>query len=123
MDARVRDRTGRFGCRDHDIIPVLPEVCCDSAGRCGPDVRWRGRRRNAPRFRIMRSARTVRPSRGRGRETAPMTRRCRQLWSLSDRKSVVWGKSVSVRVDLGGRRIVKKKKKQKTKEETHNQNI
>src|SRR3546814_15645979 len=28
----------------------------------------------------------------------------------ADRKSVVWGKSVSVRVDLGGRRIIKKKK-------------
>src|SRR3546814_15666871 len=28
-----------------------------------------------------------------------------------DRKSVVSGKSVSVRVDLGGRRIIKKKKK------------
>src|SRR3546814_17922117 len=27
-----------------------------------------------------------------------------------DRKSVVWGKSVSGRVDLGGRRIIKKKK-------------
>src|SRR3546814_17571669 len=27
------------------------------------------------------------------------------------RKSVVWGRSVSVRVDLGGRRIIKKKKK------------
>src|SRR3546814_20253152 len=26
-----------------------------------------------------------------------------------DRKRVVWGKSVSVRVDLGGRRIIKKK--------------
>src|SRR3546814_20878893 len=26
-----------------------------------------------------------------------------------DRKSVVWGKSVSVRVDLGGRRIINKK--------------
>src|SRR3546814_15024297 len=26
-----------------------------------------------------------------------------------DRKSVVWGKSVSVRVDLGGRRFIKKK--------------
>src|SRR3546814_18075957 len=30
-----------------------------------------------------------------------------------DRKSVVSGKSVSVRVDLGGRRIIKKKKEQK----------
>src|SRR3546814_12760283 len=28
-----------------------------------------------------------------------------------DRKSVVWGKSVSVSVDLGGRRNIKKKKK------------
>src|SRR3546814_12638658 len=32
-----------------------------------------------------------------------------------DRKSVVWGKSVSVRVDLGGRRIIKKKKTKNTK--------
>src|SRR3546814_14147074 len=31
-----------------------------------------------------------------------------------DRKSVAKGKSVSVRVDLGGRRIIKKKKKHKT---------
>src|SRR3546814_11435431 len=30
--------------------------------------------------------------------------------SASDRKSVVYGKSVSVRVDLGGRRNIKKKK-------------
>src|SRR3546814_17940964 len=30
--------------------------------------------------------------------------------NLTDRKSVVQGKSVSVRVDLGGRRIIKKKK-------------
>src|SRR3546814_15624916 len=29
----------------------------------------------------------------------------------ADRKSVVLGKSVSVRVDLGGRRLIKKKKK------------
>src|SRR3546814_18909779 len=29
----------------------------------------------------------------------------------ADRKSVVWGKRVSVSVDLGGRRIIKKKKK------------
>src|SRR3546814_17373685 len=30
--------------------------------------------------------------------------------SSGDRKSVVWGKSVSVRVDLGGRRIIKTKR-------------
>src|SRR3546814_11668250 len=34
---------------------------------------------------------------------------------LGDRKSVVEGKSVSVRVDLGGRRIIKTKKKTITK--------
>src|SRR3546814_20572163 len=32
------------------------------------------------------------------------------LRHVGDRKSVVSGKSVSVRVDLGGRRIIKKKK-------------
>src|SRR3546814_20440081 len=34
------------------------------------------------------------------------------LVDLKDRKSVVSGKSVSVRVDLGGRRIIKKKQKE-----------
>src|SRR3546814_14255939 len=34
-----------------------------------------------------------------------------------DRKSVVSGKSVSVRVDLGGRRIIKKTKKNKQNQE------
>src|SRR3546814_11503748 len=33
------------------------------------------------------------------------------LWGALDRKSVVSGKSVSVRVDLGGRRFIKKKKR------------
>src|SRR3546814_16205226 len=37
--------------------------------------------------------------------------------SETDRKSVVEGTSVSVRVDLGGRRIIKKKKK--TKDNQH----
>src|SRR3546814_17668730 len=38
-----------------------------------------------------------------------LARACRPRWLvISDRKSVVWGKSVSVRVDLGGRRIIKK---------------
>src|SRR3546814_19722752 len=34
------------------------------------------------------------------------------VWG-EDRKRVVWGKSGSVRVDIGGRRIIKKKKKKK----------
>src|SRR3546814_14272566 len=36
-----------------------------------------------------------------------------------ERKRVVEGKSVSVRVDLGGRRIIKKKRKNKRATETH----
>src|SRR3546814_13006917 len=35
-----------------------------------------------------------------------------QHWGAPDRKSVVEGKSVSVRVDLGGRRNIKKKTQQ-----------
>src|SRR3546814_15538592 len=42
---------------------------------------------------------------------------------IADRKSVVEGKSVSVRVDLGGRRIIKKKKKkQMTRKQNHDTN-
>src|SRR3546814_18481384 len=40
-------------------------------------------------------------------------RQCRRQ-ADADRQSVVEGKSVSVRVDLGGRRILKKKKKRGT---------
>src|SRR3546814_16101312 len=40
-------------------------------------------------------------------------------WPRPDRKSVVSGKSVAVRVVMGGRRIIKKKKKPDNKKETH----
>src|SRR3546814_16071881 len=40
---------------------------------------------------------------------------------LQDRKTVVEGKSVSVLVDLGGRRILNNKKQQKTKHNKHNE--
>src|SRR3546814_16205173 len=33
--------------------------------------------------------------------------------ALEERKSVVWGKSVSARVDIGGGRIIKKKQQRK----------
>src|SRR3546814_10994728 len=39
--------------------------------------------------------------------------RLREQIARGDRKSVVWGKSVSVRVDLGGRRSIKKKQEKK----------
>src|SRR3546814_17437824 len=41
-------------------------------------------------------------------------------WKFADRKSVVEGKSVSVRVDLGGRRIIKKKNKNDSTSEQKN---
>src|SRR3546814_12472333 len=40
-----------------------------------------------------------------------------------DRKSVVLGTSVSVRVDLGGRRIIKKKTHDELRKKTHTQHI
>src|SRR3546814_12419191 len=39
-----------------------------------------------------------------------LTRHRKVLAKVLDRKSVVWGKSVSVRVDLGGRRLIENKK-------------
>src|SRR3546814_18656456 len=45
-----------------------------------------------------------RPGHRRSRDRARL-----RLLSVGDRQSVVSGKSVSVRVDLGGRRIIKKK--------------
>src|SRR3546814_12685506 len=49
-------------------------------------------------------------------ETQPILMRLQSdLLELIDRKSVVEGKSVSVRVDLGGRRVVKKKKEQENR--------
>src|SRR3546814_20817088 len=43
-------------------------------------------------------------------DVAPLVGQHAQHRTGADRKSVVWGKSVSVRVDLGGRRLIKKKK-------------
>src|SRR3546814_12710643 len=57
--------------------------------------------------------------------TAATSRSCRLLSvaARTDRKSGVVGKGVSVRVDLGGRRIIKKKTKtRKTQHETKRDN-
>src|SRR3546814_13042808 len=43
--------------------------------------------------------------------STPNTRR-KRFGKHRDRKRVVWGKSVAARVELGGRRIIKTKKKQ-----------
>src|SRR3546814_1335457 len=74
------------------------DVCSSDLRATAPLSRRRGRPRRADRGLAGRSWRSSSASGGRpGR---------------ADRKSVVSGKSVSVRVDLGGRRIIKKKNKQ-----------
>src|SRR3546814_19232732 len=50
----------------------------------------------------------------RAQRADPRRDRVGRLSRSGDRKSVVQGKSVSVRVDLGGRRILKKKNKRKS---------
>src|SRR3546814_12620052 len=49
---------------------------------------------------------------------AAIDRQQPECWPQSDRKSVVEGKSVSVRVDVGGCRIIKKKKRNMIKRHT-----
>src|SRR3546814_20086143 len=44
------------------------------------------------------------------RQRVVARREVSRVQTRQDRKSVVWGKRVSVRVDLGGRRTIKKKK-------------
>src|SRR3546814_18365570 len=64
-------------------------------------------RRRVPGDRAVRAA-----GRARVLDRLPLRRHAppfRRLLRVRDRKSVVSGKSVSVRVDLGGRRIIKKK--------------
>src|SRR3546814_16872196 len=54
---------------------------------------------------------TLWPARSAGRYTSGrLFRRRSPHKANTDRKRVVWGKRVSVRVDLGGRRTIKKKK-------------
>src|SRR3546814_16996644 len=86
-----RKRRGEFRRRPLSQIRTDDEQC--ARRRDGDDGR-----RNHPAWR-----QTARPGRsgpaGRGGWTG----------GYADRKSVVWGKGVSVRDDLGGRRILKKK--------------
>src|SRR3546814_18915805 len=75
------------------------------AGPAGLRLRPRQQGRSERRW-IAACAKRLRVSR-----RARLGPRARRLGSPA-RKSVVWGKRVSVRVDLGGRRIIKKKNKQ-----------
>src|SRR3546814_12317602 len=96
-----------------------------SSDVCSSDLP--GAARPAPGAGTPRGGRSIRPPRmharhRRGEFPARAGRRARRRGrgdarvdlARADRKSVVEGKSVSVRVDLGGRRIIKKKKNQTT---------
>src|SRR3546814_17004281 len=77
-------------------------------------------RRSGPRDRAPRPDSQPRRRPARQQRAGPQRRAaCRATARRQDRKSVVKGKSVSVRVDLGGRRIIKKK----STEEYKKQNI
>src|SRR3546814_16491735 len=92
--------------------PGFPPLLCQASQR---------RQNQAPRLRLgtaplLRAPPTLdrQPSKpSRPSAFPPKFNPVRILFCPRDRKSVVSGKSVSVRVDLGGRRINKKKKKQK----------
>src|SRR3546814_17569109 len=83
-----------------------------------------GRRRFLRSARIPSAALSIRPeepaSLGRSRQ---QMRRLRSSpdrpWTFGDRKSVVSGKSVSESVDLGGRRIIKKKIQKQQESKNH----
>src|SRR3546814_11060475 len=73
--------------------------------------------------RVIRSRRALadRPQRLAHRARAHRRGTVRPRRPCRDRKSVVSGKSVSVRVDLGGRRIIKKQKNKKTRKTMSNE--
>src|SRR3546814_19128802 len=93
------------------------DVCSSDLGARQPALRQLERKR-----RRALGGRTRRQCRGISAQAAARSRylhgrrRCPAFGR--DRKSVVSGKSVSVRVDLGGRRIIKKKTTQKNDERT-----
>src|SRR3546814_11176075 len=60
----------------------------------------------------------IRSSSGNQPDTVPPMKRPAGRQPRKERKSVVWGTSVSVRVDLGGRRLIQKKKYIQRNEQT-----
>src|SRR3546814_20310787 len=74
------------------------DACSSDLGRCGRAVRFQAGAQAPPRLGQTQD------------QTRPETARRSRTKMRIDRKSAVSGKSVSVRVDLGGRRIIKKKK-------------
>src|SRR3546814_17981671 len=84
-------------------------------GRARPLVLGTGDGRRLRRRRVCRRARQLEPR--------PAGRLRGRVRAVPDRKSVVSGKSVSVRVDLGGRRIIKKTRYRDNLYHTNSTNI
>src|SRR3546814_18042347 len=97
-----------------------------SSDVCSSDLhRWRtrherqgARQETRPQTRPGSAARAQGRGRRPGAGSQPRRQPARAAGRREDRKSVAEGKSVSVRVDLGGRRIIKKKTKKKDQIQT-----
>src|SRR3546814_12224031 len=83
-------------------LPALSRDACARYTGCDATAGMHDARRRLPRFRFSRASAGT--QRGQKRRLQPGVGR------LTDRKSVEEGKRVSVRVDLGGRSNLKKKK-------------
>src|SRR3546814_12851356 len=123
---RISDWSADLCSSDLQLLALLSEI----SGKFGPQRLARPRKphRHAYRRRHVEGmddqsrpsedgrsgpGRTVAGGAGRGISLEQLRHR-RGRPGFLDRKSVVSGTRVSVRVDLGGRRIIKKKKKKKT---------
>src|SRR3546814_17280668 len=97
-----------------DLSAYAPVRAFSSAGQgsAPADAALQQKRRMSRRTPLKRPPHRRRPRpRTVDRIGGPVERQRREAVAGADRKSVVWGKSVSVRVALGGRRMIKKKKK------------
>src|SRR3546814_16191757 len=101
--------------RNDTLFPYT--TLCRSRRECEPDRRWfcggadrvrRGAEDTQPHAKGTNRA-FLGNRRGPGDDVGRADPSDRARFETRDRKSVVYGKSVSVRVDLGGRRIINKK--------------
>src|SRR3546814_11200770 len=93
---RISDWSSDVCSSDLEVVGVLA-----GEGDGGEDLRPEDRQQHVAAIEDVEAGQRQHHERGRG---DPVRRALQHV--EADRKSVVWGKSVSVRVDLGGRRII-----------------
>src|SRR3546814_18386216 len=86
---------------------------------CGRGQGWAATLQGATPLRVASKLATLAAPPARRGDVRSLSRRRPEPGPDRDRKSVVEGKSVSVRVDLGGSRLIKKKKKNNTTKENN----